>query len=116
VTNVTRPGAFEIYYNSSGFGMDTRPLVRGDLHAGDIIVSFEGNTVKRISQLDSLLTLFQPGYYDVTVLRHNDSESSSKGERLHLKLRKVFEFKPGSEWGAPASDSVYICFARSFYA
>ena len=116
MTKVTRPGSFEIYINSQFFGLDSRPLVRGDLHAGDIIVDFEGSSVKRISQLDSLLTLWQKGYYDVTVLRHNDSEPLSKGKRLHLKLRKVAEFKPGTEWGATTIDSVYICFARSVFA
>jgi len=100
VTKVHCPGSFEIWKNNP----NGPPVHHAELRVGDDIVSFEACDMKRIGQLDKLLTDRAPyeGFYELIVNRPNRA-GSRRCERLHLKLKKVAEFEPGAEWGAAVS-------------
>jgi len=98
VTKVSCPGSFEFWMNNSR----GTPFNRAEIREGDVIVSFESSDLKRIGQLDNLLTDLHPsqGYYEFTIHRPNPT-AHKQYDRLHLKFKKLAEFKPGSQWGAP---------------
>jgi hypothetical protein len=98
VTKVTCPGSFEFWENNP-HGQLTR---RAELREGDVIVSFDGCDLNKISQLDPLLTdLAQSnGYYEFILHRPNETARNGRRyDRLHLRCKKQAEFKPGSKWG-----------------
>jgi hypothetical protein len=99
VTKVSCPGSFEIWKNNP----NGQPTHRAELREGDLIVSFYGCDLQNINQLDPLLTDLWPstGYYEVLVHRPNESaRNRGRYDRLHLRFKKLTEFKPGLQWGA----------------
>lgn len=98
VKKVSSPGSFE-FLQSNHHGP---PCNRAELREGDVIVSFEQCDLKRMGQLDILLTDLHPsqGFYEIIINRPN-SAFVKRYQRVHLKFKKLAEFKPGSQWGAP---------------
>lgn len=98
VKKVSSPGSFEFFQNNQ----QGLPCNRAELREGDVIVSFEQCDLTRIGQLDNLLTDPHPcqGYYEIIINRPN-SALVKRYQRVHLKFKKLAEFKPGSQWGAP---------------
>ena len=98
VKKVSSPGSFEFFQNN----VHGPPCNHAELREGDVIVSFEQCDLTRIGQLDILLTDMYPtqGYYEFIINRPN-SAFQRRYQRVHLKFKKLAEFKPGSQWGAP---------------